>query len=133
VQGIEQRNAGQICTTTEISLGNIEESLTVRQKPLGFYSDAKQSGRWAHKKNPGQTEVEATRTGLEPATTGSTVQYSNQLSYRAKKSMLRYRLNSEPKFSETSHSPQEGVLILFVNYSQFLRLHRQLKEIPDFA
>ena len=28
--------------------------------------------------------VEATRTGLEPATTGSTVRDSNQLSYRAR-------------------------------------------------
>ena len=30
-----------------------------------------------------QTKKEATLTGLEPATTGSTVRYSNQLSYSA--------------------------------------------------
>ena len=39
----------------------------------------------SHKKSPFKSEqaFKATRTGLEPATSGSTVRGSNQLSYRA--------------------------------------------------
>ncbi len=77
--------------------------------------------------------VIATRTGLEPATTGSTVQYSNQLSYRARWSMFVYRLIGKRKFSETLRLPQEGVPVLFANYHGFSRSGRQLKGFPLFA
>ena len=61
----------------------MKQTIQIRRE-ITFKGGRERLGGWAEddsKKN--LKEKEATLTGLEPATTGSTVRYSNQLSYSA--------------------------------------------------